>query len=167
MTPAFGPGWGNDAIRGIVEVSLPETVPFRPETPGWWLLSGALLIGVGRIVWRHYRRYRRNAYRREALFRLDDIRRRLHRGERAALRELAPLLRATFLHATERGDKPPPSGAAWQQGLDAMAPDLAPLPAQRLHELAYAPLSESSATGAEGLIDSLAQWIERHHARFP
>ncbi len=165
MTPLFGPGWGNYAIQGIMEIQLPDPVPLRPETPGWGLLLVASVCVLAYKSWQRYRRYRRNAYRRESRAALEKLRVQFAAGDVTALRELAPLLRGTALQATGRSASVLDQGSLWQETLDRLAPQLPPLPTQRLHELAYAPLTDNLPQDSDALVNSLARWIEEHHDR--
>lgn len=162
MIEIFGPGWGNYAIRGIVETSIPEQVSLRPATPGWWILLAVLLGGVVYFAWRRRQQYLRNRYRREALASLDGLEAAYHEGDRECLRKLAPLLRATVLHATGHRDQlATVSGAVWQQALQEMAPKLPPLPVPLLEALAYRPLSNASRE-LDSLFPALRRWIAVH-----
>ncbi|MFT6771134.1 MAG: hypothetical protein ACJARU_001339, partial [Congregibacter sp.] len=118
MTEIFGPGWGNYAIRGIIETSIPEQVSLRPATPGWWILLGLLGCSVIYVIWKRWQQHLRNRYRRDAQTALDKLETDYQGGDRECLRELAPLLRATALHATgQREELASVSGQAWQQAL--------------------------------------------------
>ena len=162
MTPLFGPGWGNYAIRGIVEIDVPAPPPFRPETPAWWVLLALLLALLARRAWQRYQRYRRNAYRRSALATLAALRCAYEAGDSSPLRELAPLLRATAITARGRADIAGLHGDAWQAAVDALAPGLTPLPTRLLHELAYRPLPAPADARHAGIFDLLEHWIRQH-----
>jgi hypothetical protein len=54
-------------LEGLADIVVPEPVSLTPQTAGWIILGViviALLATVAVLAWR---RYRRNAYRREAL----------------------------------------------------------------------------------------------------
>ena len=162
MTPLFGPGWGNYAIRGIIETSIPEAVSLYPRTPGWWLLLAGFVTFLAWRLWRRRQRWLQNQYRRDALASLAQIQARLENQDFSALRELAPLLRATALAAGERRTLAALGGDAWQQAVNAMAPDLPELPVVELERLAYAPMADICDTQPDATIDALAAWINGH-----
>ena len=163
MTELFGPGWGNYSIRGIVEITLPEPVSWFPQTPGWWLLLGGILLAALLALWRGLQRWRRNRYRREGLATLDRLEQRYRAGDQAVLRELAPLLRATALHAVpHRSELTGLRGDAWAQTLARLAPSLPPVPVAELEVLAYAPLDTQRGSGREALFGSVRDWISNH-----
>ncbi|WP_439101078.1 DUF4381 domain-containing protein [Congregibacter sp.] len=162
MTELFGPGWGNYAIRGILETALPEPVSLVPTTPGWWVLLGLVIGSAAYGGWARWQRYQNNAYRREAQQALDTLEARVRSGERECLRELAPLLRATALAAVDNRDSVASlSGAAWEETLLQMAPTVAPLPVARLNALAYGPYPQASEN-LEGLFKQIREWIRLH-----
>lgn len=162
MIEIFGPGWGNYAIRGIVETSIPQQISLRPATPGWWILLALLGCSVFYVSWKRWQQHLRNRYRREAQAALDQLEAAYQEGDRECLRELAPLLRATALQATgQRDELASVSGEAWQQALQEMAPKLPPLPVPLLEALAYRPLSDAGRE-LDSLFTALRRWIAVH-----
>lgn len=165
MTPLFGPGWGNYAIQGIIETSLPAQVSLRPATPAWWILVG-LVIGTALYwIFKRRQRYLKNAYRREAQRTLNALEAAYNSGDRDCLRQLAPLLRATALQATaNREQLAAVAGEPWQKALLALAPKLPPLPVRQLEALAYQPLSEADQDWSS-LFAQLREWVAAHESR--
>ncbi|WOJ93639.1 DUF4381 domain-containing protein [Congregibacter variabilis] len=162
MIEIFGPGWGNYAIRGIVETSIPEQVSLRPTTPGWWILLTLLLGGAVYFAWTRWQRHLRDRYRRDAQAALDAIEANYRRGDRDCLRELAPLLRATVIEALGERDRVVRlRGAEWQRALQEMAPKLPPLPVSQLESLAYQSLNDVGP-GLDSLFTQLRDWIAAH-----
>lgn len=163
MTALFGPGWGNYAIRGIVEIELPAPVSLLPQTPGWGLLLAFVCVALLRAGWRRRRRWQANRYRREALALLGELQSRVAAGDSSALLELAPLLRATAIQASSRQTIASASGKDWAQALATLAPGLPPLPLDQLQALAYAPQPASATVETAQLFEQLRRWIESHH----
>jgi len=162
MIEIFGPGWGNYAIRGILETSMPEAISLRPETPGWWILLGILMGSGLYVAWKRRQHYLHNRYRREAQAALDTLQANYGEGDRDCLRELAPLLRATAIEAVgRRQELVGLSGVAWQNALQKMAPTLPPLPISQLEALAYQPLSEVDSE-IDSLFTALRDWVMLH-----
>jgi hypothetical protein len=162
MTASFGPGWGNYAIRGIVEIELPDPVSLLPQTPGWWALLALACALLLRWGWRRLRRWQHNRYRREALSSLGRLETRFSAGDTSVLLELAPLLRATAVHASSRQAIASASGDDWAQAIANLAPDLPPLPLDQLQALAYAPPGAASPRDSLLLFEQLRRWIETH-----
>ena len=165
MTPIFGPGWGNYAIDGIVETTMPNTVSLLPQTPGWALLLLVVLVTSVHRLWLRRQRWLQNRYRREALTQLAELKARFKQGEQSVLRDLAPLLRATAIAATDDRSLAPLRGEAWANALAAMDPAAHPLlPVERLEQLAYEPMPHASPGDGEALFMAIEQWITQHHA---
>jgi hypothetical protein len=164
VTPLFGPGWGNYALQGIVEIRLPEPVSLAPQTAGWWFLLLAVGVLVLRRGWTRYQRWLRDRYRREALAVLDGLRERFLAGDISAVRELAPTLRATACSAAGRDRVVGLQGDAWAQLLRDLAPDLEAMPIVRIDQLAYAPLDSQSLDDTDAIIGQLRRWVQVHEA---
>lgn len=163
MTPLFGPGWGNYAIKGIVETPLPTAVPLLPQTVGWALLLVGVLLAAAYGAWQRRKRWLRDRYRRDALSALKTLRQRYESGEARALRELAPLLRATALAAAGNRHLASLRGEAWAAQLHAMAPRVDRIDVALLDALAYAPAPPAQSQ-IDLLFDRLANWIAEHDA---
>lgn len=162
MSEIFGPGWGNYAIRGIVETSIPEQLSLLPATPGWWVIFCLLLGGLSHHIWNRWQHYLHNRYRRVAQAELDRLETAYKKGDRECLKELAPLLRATVLQgAPQRADLAAVREEAWHRALQAMAPELPPLPTTRLDTLAYKP-PDDEICNLEPLFTDLRRWIALH-----
>jgi hypothetical protein len=83
-------------------------------------------------------------------------------GDTSVLLELAPLLRATAVHASSRQAIASASGDDWAQAIANLAPDLPPLPLDQLQALAYAPPGAASPRDSLLLFEQLRRWIETH-----
>ncbi|QHD01378.1 alpha-2 type XI collagen [Pseudomonas sp. S04] len=89
------------SIEQLTELGLPAPVSYLPQTWGWWLLLGLLLVGLLAWAGRRYWLWRRDRYRREALARLAELQR--SSDPLAALRELPELLKRVALSMPSRG----------------------------------------------------------------
>jgi hypothetical protein len=138
-------------------------------------VAALALAFAGWGAWRAYRRWRRNAYRREVLRRLAAIRGALaDPGQRgAAPAELAALLRRAALHVAPRERVAALSGDAWLAFLDAgMGGDAFRGDAGRL--VVTAPFQPAAAVARIPDADLAAlfriaeRWLETHRAsRYP
>lgn len=142
------------SIEQLQELDLPAPVSYWPQTWGWGVLLGAVVLGVLILAGRRWLRWRRDAYRREALARLNVLQ---------DMRELPELLKRVALSmplgAEERQRVPTLSGVEWQAFLQRhagapVADDLS----QRLAELAY-----GTAPADEHLLAQCKAWVEHHH----
>ena len=157
------------SIDQLQELALP-VAPFSywPQTWGWLVV--ALVAACVAVCWGvlRWRRWRQNAYRREALSRLDalasalnDDTQRLH-----ALRELPGLLKRVALSMPAAPAVARLGGSEWQTFLAGRAAH--PLPgdfAAKLYETAYAPDKQVLAmpdTEVQSLFATSRRWIETH-----
>ncbi|VVO56647.1 DUF4381 domain-containing protein [Pseudomonas fluorescens] len=83
------------SIDQLKEIALPVPVSYMPQTWGWWVLLGLLMIAVLLISARRYWQWRRDRYRREALVRLAELQ--ASDNQLDALRELPELLKRVAL----------------------------------------------------------------------
>ena len=83
-------------------------------------------------------------------------------GAPEAVRELAPLLRATAIEAAGREDVAGLQGDAYAAALAELSPGEDGLPVADLQRLAYAPLDDSEGLDIEGVIATLEHWIQQH-----
>ncbi|WP_347900546.1 DUF4381 domain-containing protein [Pseudomonas purpurea] len=88
------------SIDQLQTLGLPAPVSYMPQTWGWWVLLGLLIVGL--LAWSgwHYWQWQRNRYRREALARLAQLH---SRNELSSLRELPELLKRVGLSMPSPG----------------------------------------------------------------
>jgi hypothetical protein len=157
------------ALRTLHDIAMPQPVSWMPQTWGWALLATVVLLALLATAIRAIRRFRRNAYRREALRLLADLEEGMgETGDRAhAFRQLAELLKRTALAAWPRSQVAALAGTEWVEFIDQSA-DSGPELARLLDDLEYrenvalSTLSHSQATDA---VRSANRWIEQHHVR--
>jgi hypothetical protein len=154
------------ALRSLHDIAVPPPVSWLPQTWGWAALAVLLGIAVlaALLVW--LRRYRRNAYRREALRLLDGIEAdiRSPASREKGVHELSELLKRTALAAWPRSDVAALTGQAWLQRMDNRGADKAL--ARLLDDLEYhdsAAIAALPPDSANELILNSRRWIRRHH----
>ncbi len=160
--------FGNPWMSNLEEIGIPDPVPFRPETAGWYLLAGVAIAIVLWFAWRFYRKWRANAYRREGLRELSEIEGLL--GEDAtrpqALQSIPELLKRVALAAYPRSRVAELSGEAWLGFLDGTvgSTEFTRGGGRLLPELAYDPATASTTTvtDSKDLVALAGAWI-RHH----
>jgi hypothetical protein len=60
-----------DLINRLSEPPAPEPVSLVPQTAGWWVVGVLMLLALASGIWRIWRHWRAEAYRRVALRQLD------------------------------------------------------------------------------------------------
>jgi len=159
----FGPDFGGERMWGLQELPFPEPVAYWPQTTGWYVALGILLLGLMALVWWRWRVWKRNAWRREMLTRLDAI-----AADPKRLTELPFLLRRSALNAAPRHEVASLRGQDWILWLNRSAGGevFTPTDAGFIDDLPY----RSSPDGLIGdrdaahLIDASRIWIRSHRA---
>jgi hypothetical protein len=158
----------SDALKGLADIVVPGPVSWSPQTWGWWVLGGALLVAALALAIRRVRRHVANRYRREALEECAVLEASLESAGRraAALAELAVLLKRTAVTAWPRAEVASLSGLAWtsflrRHGGRARVDE----PIARLLDAAeYEPgsLASVSPGDAHACARAVRNWIECH-----
>ncbi len=108
-----------DPLEQLRDIHLPDTVSLWPLAPGWWLVIIVLLITVAVGSTLLLKRYRRNAYRRSAISKLERLDRYRHDGDFSNyLQQVNLLLRQTALSFSEREAIASLTGKDWLAFLD-------------------------------------------------
>jgi outer membrane lipoprotein SlyB len=95
-------------LSNLRDLALPPAVSLWPPAPGWWIIAAAGLAAAAILSAAALARYRRNAYRREALRQLDTV----------AFGAISAVLKRTALAAWPREQVAALTGAAWLAFLD-------------------------------------------------
>ena len=132
-------------------VPEPPPVPWTPQTAGWIWLGLAILFAVFLAVRWLVRRYRKNAYRREALRELKTV------SDNAA--EISKLIRRSALVAFPREEVAALHGQAWLSFLADTYPGPS-LEGKAADTLLAAPYREMAADAE--LAEFAKDWISRH-----
>lgn len=153
------------SLEQLRELPLPAPIPYYPQTWGWLLLAGLLSAALLCLAALRYRRWRRAAYRREAVVRLAALERALPH-QRAVLRELPELLKRVALSMPGGASAGALSGPGWQALLQRHCAERLPADfADRLGLLAYAPdayLEGLDPAHCAELLDHSRRWVESH-----
>ncbi|WJH41595.1 DUF4381 domain-containing protein [Aliirhizobium terrae] len=155
------------ALRSLHDIVMPQPISWMPQTWGWATLAALLLLLLLAIAILAVRRFRRNAYRRDAVRQLAKLEGEMtdaaRRGD--AIRELAELLKRTALAAWPRAQVATLAGAGWAQFLGRSGSVGQPL-ATLLDDLEYredATFASLSEEQMKHTLRAARQWIEEHH----
>jgi hypothetical protein len=134
------------------DLALPPEISWWPLAPGWIVLFVLAALLSGWALYRSWKTWRSNAYRREALAVLSST-------KDAA--DVAELLRRTALAIAPRDIVAPLSGHAWLDWLSARSPvALSASIRAQLTNGVYA--KASTPSDLTSLRDFAAQWIRTH-----
>ena len=156
-------------LEQLQDLPLPALPSYWPQTWGWAVVAVLLLLGIGWIAIRAWRKHRRNLYRRQALRALDQLTREVA-ADPLAIRELPSLLKRTALAAQAQGhhqDVAALHGNVWLDYLQSTGQKAFPEGSNRvLSTLAYAPDDTVRSLDRDTLTQLIAAsrlWMERHH----
>ncbi len=159
--PALPEIFGNYALGDFNEVVSPAAISWLPQTPGWYLVAGALALWLSRLAWRRLRRWYRNRYRREALAELARMERIPDELDATSLNRL---LKLTALAAWPRPQVAPLTGTDWVEFLNSQCEDR-PFEGALGQQLALAPYGVAvAAVAPQTLAGACRHWIAQHRS---
>lgn len=144
-------------LAHLADIVVPPPSPWWPPAPGWWILAAAFLVAIAILGWMAARRYRANAYRREALAALADI-----SPVATSAAEVSAILKRTALVAYPRTQVASLTGERWLAFLDrtGRTDAFSRGPAAQLAQAAFgAPLRDGAAALAAS-----RRWVKQHRA---
>ena len=150
------------ALQQLRDIHLPADVSALPPAWGWWLLGVivlAVLIGVPYYFWR---RYRRNAFKREALAELAHLQTRYKSSpqEIALVDDIAALIKRVAITCYGREEVAGRTGDRWLQFLDQSGNTrgFTQGPGRALGANRFRP---EQTLDADALIDLSRDWIQK------
>lgn len=156
-----------DTLRQLADLAVPPPIGWVPQTWGWAMLAGVVIMLAGWLAWRGMKRRAANRYRREALQMLDRLEAGLTDDEQraAAVLAMAELLKRVALAAWPRAEVATLSGHAWIQflrehdGASRLPDEFATL----LDDLEYrAPTPFQNMDESRRWAGAVRKWIEGH-----
>ncbi len=144
------------------DLHLPEMIGWWPVAPGWWLLFGLLLFGLGFSARRALQKYQINADRRRALAQLRFLQAEYDRSHDAVSLgvEISELLRRAMLAYAPRDEVAGLTGTHWLEWLDQglVSKAFTDGPGRSIESLPYRnPDLETSDIDVDGLIQAVRQ----------
>ncbi len=158
-------------LRQLHDIVEPSAPAFWPPAPGWYFVGGTVLLLVMMAMIKLWRRWRANAYRRQALWELAALR----EGPQSIapphqrISALASLLRRVALHGAAREQVAALSGTAWIEHLSKQATTRPSAAVATL--LSRGPYANFAATDEiatayrsdlEAAFDYVTEWIKQH-----
>lgn len=139
-------------LSNLRDLALPAEVSLWPPAPGWWILATTVAVSAAILIVVAVRHHRRNAYRREALQRLETI-------EAAGI---SSLLKRAALAAWPRAEVAPLSGPGWLAFLDRTGrmASFVEGPGRAIEAMTFG--ASVPATDAEAARAAARDWLRRH-----
>jgi len=150
----------SDPLAQLHPLREPAAIGAWPPAPGWWILAGLLLAAIGVALFLWWRHYRRQAYRRQGLARLGELRAAVDAsGDTAAYAQgVNALLKAVALQRFPRKDVAAANGEQWLAFLRDSTQEQWDVPAA----LADAPYRPQPDIDIQALHRGAAHWIQAH-----
>ena len=151
-----------DLLNRLEPVHVPEPVSYAPSGPGWIVVAALVALGGIVLLERIWRRWRANAYRREAARALDD----LHAGAASPAERLAAaatILRRTALTAFPRGETASLTGTTWLAFLNRTAASRFDDRAEALLRTGlYGRSAQPDPSEVEAFVSCVRHWVRTH-----
>jgi hypothetical protein len=145
------------------DIHLPEAISWWPPAPGWWIVSGLVLVFLAALFfWYKYQQGLR--IKKTALLELEKIRETYHQNLNPAVlaRSISTLLRRVCLSYYPDTNVPGMTGAQWLDYLDSKA-DTKGFQTENGNILAlapYVPERKCPRYDAEALLALSEAWIQ-------
>ena len=149
-----------DPLANLRPMHLPDAVSWWPPAPGWWVLAALALMALCLLGWWLLRRWRKLAFRREAVKELDQLLEcyQTDGDNRAFVQAVNALIKRTALASEDRQRVSGLSGDAWLNFLQNNGGAALVAPGVReLLEDCYAPQIEGDC---EPLAVACKKWLE-------
>ncbi len=156
------------SLQNLNDIVLPATVGWWPLAPGWYVLTGLLLIALAWFSYRSLQRWINNRYRRTALTELQLLAEGIQNTEKrnSSLRQLPVLLKRAALSAYPRKQVATLSGDDWYGFLNSQVnkPLFTGPVTGLLDNIAYSTgdLSAVDAQATTVLLDAIKHWLKHH-----
>jgi len=157
------------SLQNLNDIVLPATVGWWPLAPGWYVLTGLLLIVLAWFSYRSLQRWISNRYRRAALTELQLLVEGIQNAEKhnSSLRQLPVLLKRAALSAYPRKQVASLSGDDWYGFLNSQVntPSFTGPTIGLMDYLAYSTgdLSAVDSQATAALLEAIKHWIRHHH----
>jgi hypothetical protein len=155
----------------MADIVVPEPVSYTPQTEGWLVLVGLMLLAAAFMGWRYWWARRQNRYRRAALAELREIEGRFDVAGAPSepVADLAALLRRTALAAFPRVEVASLYGESWLRFLDNTlgGSQFASDSGRLLVTVPYRSNAEISTEELKALAGLARRWIAGHRAEAP
>jgi hypothetical protein len=109
-----------DPLANLQPLRDPALISWWPLAPGWWILIALLIVVLCGAGWLLYRRWQGNAYRRQALRQLHELKDADLNGHAHAA-QINALLKSVAIQAYDSRQVASASGSDWRTFLNTSA----------------------------------------------
>ncbi len=146
------------SLDNLRDITVPPPVSWWPLAPGWWVIMAVILVATVSFGYRAWRRWKANAYRRDALAELDQA---------TEVASMVEILKRTALVAYPRAEVAALTGSPWcawleKTGRERMSDGVR----AALTKGVFARSSELESSSPE-VSAFVSAWITRHQCGTP
>lgn len=147
-------------LQGLRDIHTPDAISSWPPAPGWWMLTGLLVLAV---IFIGILYHRRTATRRAALLELEKIRNtfQLNGDTQQLAMKLSILMRRLALADAANNEAASLINEDWLKHLDKEKPTT-PFSKGYGQILATAPYQKHPSLDGERLLQLVHTWIKEH-----
>ena len=143
------------SLSNLRDIVTPSPAPWWPLAPGWYVLLAIITVALIVFAIRTWKRWKRNAYRRDALGILASA---------ANPAEIASVLKRTALASFPRSEVASLTGDAWCDWLEEKVPG--PISPSARENLARSVFARADAD-LEEMRRYAVSWVNEHRAEEP
>ncbi|MEJ5018774.1 DUF4381 domain-containing protein [Ochrobactrum vermis] len=154
------------ALRSLNDLAMPEPVSWFPQTWGWGLFALILLVLILSYLALWYKRWLRNAYRREAMKQLKAIRIQFQDPDQRYVTavSLVELVKRVAMVSWSRRSVAALSGENWVKFLAAHdGTHMSSLLSRFLNDLEYRDEFHPAFDDFDAVVNDTSKWVERHN----
>ncbi len=150
-------------LAKLKEIALPEAISYFPQTPAWYVLFGVIVVLILFFLWKQYKHYQNNKYRRVALTELSKIK------SEKTYEEIPELVKRVALAFLDRNEIASLSGETWLEFLNksykgnGFSSDAGSL----FIDFGYSSqtrIDQYQQGEIKNLINLISEWIKKHNA---
>ena len=141
----------------------PESISYSFNTPGWYLIFGLIFLAIIIIAFIQFRKYKKNAYRRQAIVKIENIMEIENRTE--SIFELNSLLKIVAIRIYGRSKVAALYGKQWFEFMAKSIKKTGDIPTNNFDDFAITLYNKDfslNETQYNSLIAFAILWIKNH-----
>lgn len=162
----FDEPWGNYLLKKLVETQAPEPVSWLPQTIAWQFIYLLIMLWLIKKLWQQIIRYRKNAYRREALAWLAQLPTFNSEDPAPQYSQLPALIKKTALHHFSRAQVNQVPFKEWDFWLDSQCTksNFSGECPMLLMQISYHKTWKANPRQMQQLLAQMRLWVKYHGA---
>ena len=164
MTPPSSMPQSTNPLDALEPNILPDPIGFWPPAIGWWVLAALVILIIAGLIFALWRWRKRNAYRREALKKLNAIKESYesHKSPSKLVHQYNHLLKAVALQQYPREQVAALHGSEWLAFLDEQLKDSSAFSKGAGRVLGNSAYSPNINPKVAPLHSAITRWVKKH-----